>query len=105
MVAGAVACGVAVAAGTSGGARDVADVWTALVEAADRGGPVDLPRGGTGPPVTARQAYLLAFHEAQDQADVEHVLAVADRLEAAGELDLAAHVRRAAGTLLEDIAR
>lgn len=105
IVAGAVASGVAIAAGTSGGARDVADVWTALVEAADRGGPVDLPRGGAGPPVTARQAYLLAFHEAQDQADLEHVLAVADRLEAAGELDLAAHVRRAAGTLLEDIAR
>jgi hypothetical protein len=55
--------------------------------------------------VTARQAYLLAFHEAQDAADLEHVLAVADRLEASGELDLAAHVRRAAGTLLEEIAR
>jgi hypothetical protein len=56
-----------------------------------------------GQPLTARKAYLLAFHEAQDAGDVEHMLAVADRLDAVGEADLARHVRRAADTLLEEI--
>jgi hypothetical protein len=98
-----VTCGVAVAAGPWGGARDVADTWTTLVEAADQGGAVDLPRGRGGPRLTARQAYLLAFHEAQDAADPEHVLAVADRLDAIGEGALASHVRRAAGSLLVEL--
>lgn len=56
-----------------------------------------------GPPLTTRTAYLLAFHEAQDAADVEHVLAVADRLDAVGEPDLAAHVRHAAEALLQEL--
>ncbi len=38
-----------------------------------------------GQPLTAAKAYLLAFHQAQDAGDLEHVLAVADRLDAAGE--------------------
>jgi hypothetical protein len=37
--------------------------------------------------------------------DIEHVLAVADRLDAVGERDLAAHVRRAADVLLEETGR
>lgn len=56
-----------------------------------------------GQPLTARKAHLLAFHQAQDAGDVEHMLAVADRLDAVGEADLATHVRRAADTLLEEI--
>jgi hypothetical protein len=102
-LSGTVACGVAVAVSNPRGARDVTDSWTALVEAADHGAAVDLPRGRGGARLTARQAYLLAFHEAQDAGDLEHVLAVADRLAAAGELDLAAHVRRAADSLLENV--
>ena len=103
-LSGVMACGAAVAAGPWGGARDVADAWTRLVEAADQGGgAVELPRGHAGTPLTARQAYLLAFHEAQDAADPEHVLAVADRLDAIGEGALAGHVRRAAGVLLVEL--
>lgn len=103
-LSGAVACGAAVAAGTWGGARDVADLWTALVQAADQGGgAVDLPRGRGGTRLTARQAYLLAFHEAQDAADPEHVLTVADRLDAIGEGALASRVRRAARRLLVEL--
>ena len=58
-----------------------------------------------GQPLTAGKAYLLAFHQAQDAGDLEHVLAVADRLDAASEPDLATHVRRAADTLLEEVGR
>jgi hypothetical protein len=61
---------------------------------------VELPRDLGRTQLTARQAYLLAFHEAQDAADPEHVLAVADRLDAIGETALASHVRRAARSLL-----
>jgi hypothetical protein len=81
----------------------VADAWTRLVEAADQSGAVDLPGDHAGTRLTARQAYLLAFHEAQDAADPEHVLAVADRLDAIGEGALAGHVRRAAGILLVEL--
>jgi hypothetical protein len=56
-----------------------------------------------GQSMTARKAYLLAFHEAQDTGDLEHVLVVADRLEAVGEPELASHVRRAADALLEEM--
>jgi hypothetical protein len=56
-------------------------------------------------PLTARQAYLLAFHEALDAGDVEHMLAVADRLEAVSEPELAALVRRAVTRQLDGIAR
>jgi hypothetical protein len=54
--------------------------------------------------LTARKAYLLAFHQAQDQEDVEHMLAVADRLDAAGESDLATYVRHAVDILLRGLA-
>lgn len=100
----ALACGVAVVAGTWGGARDQGDAWTALVEAGDRdGATVASPPAGGGPRLTARQAYLLAFHQAQDAADPEHVLAVADRLDGIGEDALASHVRRAARILLAEL--
>jgi hypothetical protein len=87
----------------SGGTRDMADAWTTLVQAVDRGGPVDLPRGRGATRLTPRQAYLLAFHEAQDAADPEHVLAVADRLDGIGEAALASHVRWAARVLLAEL--
>ena len=58
-----------------------------------------------GQPLTAGKAYLLAFHQAQDAGDLEHVLAVADRLDAASEPGLATHVRRAADTLLAEAGR
>jgi hypothetical protein len=100
----ALACGVAVMAGTWGGARDQDDAWTRLVEAGDwDGAAVDSPLAGGGPRLSARQAYLLAFHQAQDAADPEHVLAVADRLEGIGEGALASHVRRAARILLAEL--
>jgi len=99
----ALACGVAVAAGTSGGGRDEADAWTALVAVGDRGGTFDRPSTKGGLRLTARQAYLLAFHRAQDTADPEHVLAVADRLDGIGEAVLASHVRWAARVLLAEL--
>jgi hypothetical protein len=79
------------------------DAWTALVQAGDA-----LARGARpgvsapGRPVTPRAAYLLAFHVAQDAGDPEHALAVADRLDALGEPDLATHVRRATERLLAE---
>lgn len=91
---------LAVVAGTRGSARDGADAWTALMHAGAHGGPVDLPLTGKRMRLTPRQAYLLAFHEAVDTGDPEHTLAVAERLDALGEVDLAARVRRAADRIL-----
>lgn len=87
------------ALGARMGARPpVADEWDRLVALGDRlaaesSGP---PRVPPGQPDTARKAYLLAFHEAQDREDVTRVLLVAGRLERLGEAALAAHVREAA---------
>ncbi|HZS33757.1 MAG TPA: hypothetical protein VFC42_10300 [Methylomirabilota bacterium] len=78
------------------------DRWGSLVGAADR--EASTPR--TADPDAARRArirYLLAFHDAQDAADPEHVLAIADRLERGGEPALAAHVRRAARALFREL--
>ncbi|HZW90176.1 MAG TPA: hypothetical protein VFF12_13930, partial [Myxococcaceae bacterium] len=58
-----------------------------------------------GQPLTARKAYLLAFHQAQDVGDLEHILFVADRLDAAREMELATHVRRAADALRVELGR
>jgi hypothetical protein len=98
----AVAVGLSSGAGRPGG--EAAERWTSLVQKGDElaAGPVSATLHG--PPLTAAKAYLLAFHEAQDMGDLEHVLAVADRLDTAGEIALAAHVRRAAQTLLEEMA-
>jgi len=54
--------------------------------------PDEPPPAGLAP----RTAALLAFHEAQDAADVARMLLVAERLARLGEPDLAAHVRHAA---------
>ena len=103
----AVAAGAMVALGVAAsaprGAGGKPEVWTVLVQTGD-----EVAAGGrmatlAGQPLTARKAYLLAFHEAQDACDLEHVLAVADRLDAADEPDLAAHVRHAAAVLLGEI--
>jgi hypothetical protein len=103
VLSGAVALGAALTLGTRDGARDVADAWTTLVEAADQGDAAAPRWVRGGPGLTARQAYLLAFHEAQDAADPEHVLAVADRLDAIGDGALARHVWRAASSLLVEL--
>ncbi len=72
------------------------DEWTRLIEIGDRvlasGGSEGRDRADLGP----RAAYLLAFHHAQDAADVGRMLLVADRLDRLGEPDLAQHVRLAA---------
>ena len=73
---------------------------------AQEGGTTAVP--GQGPPgsrrVTARSAYLLALHEAQDAEDVPRMLIVADRLARLGEWDLAAHARRAARVVAAELA-
>ena len=74
-----------------------ADGWRTLVETGDR----LAATGGTVPsvagPLTARAAYLLAFHHAQDALDVPRMLEAAGRLDRLGEADLARHVRQVAG--------
>ncbi len=82
-----------------------ADVWTVLVQTGDELAAGELTATLGGQPLTAGKAYLLAFHQAQDAGDLEHVLAVADRLDAASEPGLATHVRRAADTLLAEAGR
>jgi hypothetical protein len=101
-----VAIGLTLAAGAARRHAQGAETWQALVEAGDElvaGRPATATLGGQ--PLTARKAYLLAFHRAQDAGDLEHVLAVADRLDAAGEPELAAHVRRATEALLKELER
>ena len=95
--------GLDVATGGPRGERSGPEAWTVLVQIGDRLAAGDLSATLNGHVVTARQAYLLAFHSAQDAADIEHVLAVAERLDAAGEPELAAHVRRAADALREEL--
>jgi hypothetical protein len=91
--------GLGLAAGTPRSGERTAEVWTALVQTGDELAAGQLTATLAGQPLTARKAYLLAFHQAQDVADLEHVLFVADRLDAAREPELAAHVRRAADAL------
>ena len=92
-------------AGTPHREGQTAEIWTVLVQTGDELAAGQLTATLDGQPLTAGKAYLLAFHQAQDAGDLEHVLAVADRLDAASEPDLAAHVRRAADTLLEEVGR
>ncbi|MGH7318010.1 MAG: hypothetical protein ACRELA_00050 [Candidatus Rokuibacteriota bacterium] len=72
------------------------DEWTRLIEIGDgllaSGGSEARDRADLAP----RTVYLLAFHHAQDAADVARMLLVADRLDRLGETDLAQHVRLAA---------
>ncbi len=75
------------------------DEWARLIEDGDAlAGGGETARGRTDG-LTARSAYLLAFHHAQDALDVARMLLAADRLERLGERDLAAHVRHVAGTV------
>jgi hypothetical protein len=97
------AMGLGLAAGTNHHGKRTAEVWTVLVRTGDQLAAGQLTTRIPGPPLTARKAYLLAFHEAQDVGDLEHVLFVADRLEAARESELASHVRRAADALREEL--
>jgi hypothetical protein len=81
--------------------EDSRDRWTGFLAAGDR-----LAAGGAPPAsgLSARSAYLLAFHEAQDAADVGRMLAAAERLDRIGESALAAHVRRVAGEVAAEVA-
>jgi hypothetical protein len=101
----AVAIGLSLAAGAPRREEQTAEVWTVLVQTGDELAAGQLTATLGGQPLTAGKAYLLAFHQAQDAGDLEHVLAVADRLDAASEPDLATHVRRAADTLVEEVGR
>ena len=99
------AIGLGLVAGAPRQEGRTAEVWTVLVQTGDELAAGQLTATLGGQPLTAGKAYLLAFHQAQDAGDLEHVLAVADRLDAASEPDLAAHVRRAADTLIEEVGR
>jgi hypothetical protein len=59
------------------------------------------PPAGLAP----RTAALLAFHEAQDAADVPRMLLAAERLERLGEPALGAHVRHVARAVADDAVR
>jgi hypothetical protein len=97
--------GLGLVAGTPRGGGSTPERWTVLVRTGDELAADELTASLSSSPLTPGKAYLLAFHEAQDVGDIEHVLAVADRLDAVGERDLAAHVRRAADVLLEETGR
>ncbi len=99
------ALGLGLAAGTMHPEAEAPEAWTALVETGDELATGELTATIDGQPLTVGKAYLLAFHHAQDAGDLEHVLAVADRLDAVGEGDLAAHVRRAADLLVEELGK
>lgn len=100
-----VAIALVLAAGASRRTGGPAETWATLLGTGDELALGRLTATLGGQPLTARKAYLLAFHEAQDAGDVEHMLAVADRLDAVGEADLAAHVRRAVDALLDETVR
>lgn len=100
-----VVVGLGLAAGAPTRTAAKPEAWTVFVQTGDELAAGELTATLGGQPLTAGKAYLLAFHEAQDAGDLEHVLAVADRLDAADEPDLAAHVRHSASVLLGDIGR
>ncbi len=80
-----------------------ADEWAALVATGDRlagtGGTVTTEAGE----LSARAAYLLAFHHAQDALDVPRMLRAAERLERLGEADLARHARHVAREVAAEV--
>jgi hypothetical protein len=100
-----VAIALVLVVGASRRTGEPSEAWTTLLGTGDELALGRLTATLAGQPLTARKAYQLAFHEAQDAGDVEHMLVVADRLDAVGEADLAAHVRRAVATLLDEAAR
>jgi hypothetical protein len=71
------------------------DRWQQLIDTGDalRASGGRVVKDGVA--LTARTAYLLAFHAAQDAADVRRMLEAADRLQALGEHHLAELARRA----------
>ena len=95
--------GLGLAAGAPHRGTRTEEVWTALVETGDELAAGRVTATLAGQPLTARKAYLLAFHQAQEAADLEHMLFVADRLDSAREAELAAHVRRAADALRQEL--
>jgi hypothetical protein len=97
--------GLGLAAGTRTRGAAKPEAWTVLVQTGDELAAGELTATLGGQALTPAKAYLLAFHEAQDAGDLEHVLATADRLDAVDEPDLATHVRVAAQVLLEEIGR
>ena len=100
-----VVVGLGLAAGAHRHEDRTAETWTVMVQTGDELAAGQLTATLGGQPLTPGKAYLLAFHQAQDAGDLEHVLAVADRLDAVSEPYLAMHVRRAAHTLLEEMGR
>ena len=85
-----------VASGIARWPRQPPDEWTRLIDTGDRlaaSGGAEASRWGT---LSARAAYLLAFHDAQDATDASRMLVAADRLERLGERRLAAHARHVA---------
>ena len=97
------ALGIGLAAGSPGHGDRVPEVWTVLVQTGDELASDPHSTRLAVQSLTARKAYLLAFHQAQDVSDLEHVLFVADRLDATGDLETAAHVRRAADALRQEL--
>ena len=69
------------------------DEWARLIDAGDALSTGGAPVARDGVLLTARTAYLLAFHHAQDAADASRMLTAVERLEAVGEHDLAHHAR------------
>ena len=69
------------------------DEWARLIAAGDALSTGGAPASRDGVLLTARTAYLLAFHHAQDAADASRMLTAAERLAAVGEHDLAHHAR------------
>ncbi len=75
------------------------DDWQRLIRIGDilaaGGRPADPEAAG----LSARAAYLLAFHHAQDAEDLGRMLAAADRLDQIGEAAAARHVRQAVASM------
>jgi hypothetical protein len=95
--------GLGLAAGAPRHESRAAEMWTVLVRTGDELAAGQLTATLAGQPLTAGKAYLQAFHQAQDEGDLEHMLFVADRLDAAHEAEFAAHVRRAADALRQEL--
>lgn len=84
---------------TLGADRLRPDDWQRLIRIGDAlaagGRPADPEAAG----LSARAAYLLAFHHAQDAGDFRRALVAAVRLERIGEAAAARHVRQAAASM------